>query len=246
MSPEHYDYEKIRENYHSLLGLQQTFGNSAKNSMLNGNEIAEYEDLLRSASTELPNLLNPFDRNQYFSHSNGRNSDYYQSGGVMAHIARNLAKLKVRLDNSIATPATETKDFTFIANTDLRSILERDYQEIQRSLIANNWKSAIILSGGSIEAVLLGLLAKDESAAKSSSKAPAESSLNKWHLNDLIEVAVDTSQVGSEVGKLSHSVREYRNLIHPGLEIRGNLKVEPEEAKIALQVLKILIRDLSR
>jgi hypothetical protein len=158
MNPEQFDYEKIREYYHSLLGLEQTFRISAASSMLQGNEIAEYEDLLNNATTDLPGLLNPFDRNQYFSHSNGRNADYYQSGGIMAHVARNLAKLKVKLDNTTATPATETRDFTFITNADLKTILERDYQEIQRSLISNNWKSAIILSGGSIEALLLDLL----------------------------------------------------------------------------------------
>jgi hypothetical protein len=86
---------------------------------------------------------------------------------------------------------------------------------------------------------------KDAPAALASTKAPAETDFNKWDLNDLIEVALDTKIVTSQVASLSHTVRSYRNLVHPGVELRKGLKIEPEEAKIALQVLNILIRDLS-
>jgi hypothetical protein len=46
--------------------------------------------------------------------------------------------------------------------------------------------------------------------------------------------------------KLSHSVRGYRNLVHPGNELRSKLTVAPEEARIALSVLDMLHRELSR
>src|SRR5258706_1878481 len=59
------------------------------------------------------------------------------------------------------TPVTQTKSFHFILNKDLRGILERDYQEIQRNIISANWKSAIILSGGAIETILLDLAQKN-------------------------------------------------------------------------------------
>lgn len=42
----------------------------------------------------------------------------------------------------------------------------------------------------------------------------------------------------------AHSVREYRNLVHPGREVRENLSFGREEAAIALEVLRILVRDL--
>lgn len=213
--------------------------------MIHDGPILEYERLLAEAQIDTPNLLKTFNRQDYFSHDGGRGNGYYHADGVKAHIARNIAILKVRVDDSSQTPLTETRSFHFVADSGIRKILERDYFEVQKTVLTNSWKSAMLLSGGSIEAILLDLLHKDESAAKSSSKAPAETNLDRWHLNDLIEVAVETKLVSSAVAKLSHSVREYRNLIHPGVEIRGNLKVEPEEAKIAVEVLNILIRELS-
>jgi hypothetical protein len=62
--------------------------------------------------------------------------------------------------------STQTREFAFIANPELRMILERDYKEIQRAFIAQCWKSVIILSGGSIEAILMDLLMKNQSAAR--------------------------------------------------------------------------------
>ena len=158
---------------------------------------------------------------------------------------RNLGFLKTIADDFSQTPVTEEKSFHFVDDIKLRKILERDYAEIQRGIISLNWKSSIILSGGAIEAILLDLLSKDAVKAKKSNKAPQEKDLSKWDLNDLIEVAVETDLVDGEAAKLSHSVRDYRNLVHPGKEMRSKLKVEPEEAKIALQVFNILIKELS-
>jgi hypothetical protein len=64
-------------------------------------------------------------------------------------------------------------------------------------------------------------------------------------LADLIAVAADIQAVSQSAEKLSHTVREYRNLVHPGNQLRTGLKVQPEEARIAVEVLNILIRDLS-
>lgn len=164
---------------------------------------------------------------------------------IRSYLAAALARLKIEIDQPTSTPVTEHKDFTFVTDQAIRSILERDYQEIQRAFIAKCWKSVIILTGGAVEAILTDLLLTHNSQAKSSSKAPKSVDIRKWSLNDLIEVAVDLKLVSAGIEKLSHSLREYRNLIHPGNEVRSNLVFDAEEAKIALEVLNILHRDLS-
>jgi len=240
-----YDTEKLNQYASALAGLKEVISDTGQrySNTLNPPIVEEYKRLIDSASTDLPDLLVPFNEADYRLVRTGR--DLYQSDAINLHVIRNLGIVKSKLSTASTTPVLVSKDFGFIQDATLRAILTRDYDEIQKSMISGAYKAAIILSGGSIEAVLLDLLNKDESTARASSKAPAESNLDKWHLNDLIEVAVDTDSVASEIAKLSHSVREYRNLIHPGVEVRGTLKVEPEEAKIAVEVLNILIRELS-
>jgi len=71
-----------------------------------------------------------------------------------------------------STPVTQTKEFTFVNSPELRKILERDYIEIQRAFIAHCWKSVIILSGGTIEAILMDLLLQKQSSALRCLKMP--------------------------------------------------------------------------
>lgn len=128
----------------------------------------------------------------------------------------------------------------------MRGVLERDYSEIQKAYIAQCWKSVIILSGGAIEAMLLDRLSRQPERAKASTKAPREADLTKWDLAKLIDVSVDLGYVSLGAEKLSHAVREYRNLVHPGNEIRNRLTFGAEEARIALEVLHLVWRDHSK
>jgi hypothetical protein len=148
-------------------------------------------------------------------------------------------------DPAQTVPVVLTREFCFVKDPELRKILERDYQEIQRAYNARCWKSVIIISGGAIEAILTDLLLQNESRAKAVTKAPKQPDLTRWDLSDLINVSVELGLASHAIEKLSHSVREYRNLVHPGNEIRNKLTFDAEEAKIALEVLHIVHRELS-
>jgi hypothetical protein len=149
------------------------------------------------------------------------------------------------LNNQTTPPVTERRQFGFVTDLSLRSIIERDYSEIQRAYIGQCWKSVLILCGGTIEAILTDLLKSDEANARSTKSSPKEPDIMKWDFSQLIEVAVELKLVSSSVQKLSHSLREYRNLVHPGNELRNKLRFDSEEAKIAIEVLNIVHRDLS-
>ena len=140
--------------------------------------------------------------------------------------------------------AIESREFPFVSDSRLRQIVERDYIEIQAAFAAGCWKSVIILSGGAIEAILLDILQRDPRAG-TASRAPRKSDPSKWDFSDLIKVSVELGLVSLGVEKLSDPVREYRNLVHPGNEIRSGLKFGKEEATIALEVLHMVHRDLS-
>lgn len=165
---------------------------------------------------------------------------------VMGMLSMVLGRLQTIVEESTNVPVTEKREFKFVNDSDWRAIIERDYEEIQRAFIAGCWKSVIILCGGSIEAILTDLLLANKTAAVSAKSAPKNTDITRWDLSELIDVAVELKLVPAGVQKLSHPLREYRNLVHPGNEIRNKLKFGAEEAKIAVEVLHILHRDLTR
>lgn len=203
-------------------------------------------DELERLAADFPGLVPPFNAQEWlFDWGAGRTD--YRISSLLAHTGLVLGRLSVDLDSAESTPVTETRQFFFIQNPKLRRILERDYIEVQRAFLTQAWKSVIILSGGAVETILLDLVQRDEAQAKASAKAPKrQPDVTRWDLNELIEVCVDLKLVSPGVGKLSGPVREYRNLIHPGNEVRTGLIFDAEEARIALEVLNIVHRDLSR
>lgn len=171
-------------------------------------------------------------------------SDFYSINGLKAIIASILGRIEPELADVQDTPVTEKKEFIFIQNSKLREIIERDYQEIQRAFVAQCWKSVLILAGGLIEAILLDGLGQISDLALASTKAPKNSDLSKWDLSTLIEVSVELKLVTAGVEKLSHPIREFRNLVHPGYELRKKLTYGREEARIGWEVLNMIHRDL--
>jgi hypothetical protein len=146
-----------------------------------------------------------------------------------------------------ATTVTEdaTRTFAFIRDQRIRELVDRDYSEILRANSARCWKSVIILSGGTIEAILTDLLLNDPRALTAHAAPKKNSDITSWDLKDLIDVSVELRLVGPGIEKLSHPVREYRNLVHPGNEIRNRLAFGKPEARIAIEVLHMLHRDLT-
>ena len=193
----------------------------------------------------LPGLLPAFDRRAFFKHDVGRGA-YYSIDAMRVYASRAVGRLRGRLQElQPSAPVTETRAFQYVGNTQLRSIVARDYDEAQRTFVVKAWKSAIILCGGSIEAILLDQVQRDAHRARACTAAPKNSDIARWRLTDLIDVCVELALITPGASKLSHSVRQYRNLVHPGAELASGLVVGEEEARIALDVLRIVDRDLS-
>jgi hypothetical protein len=202
---------------------------------------AELESLCRG----FPEEIQPFNRQSYLSHGGTRGEDYYNAAGIRAFLANTIGRLKALLQFEDAPPVTQTRSFHYVTDEGLREILQRDYQEIQRSFITRSFKSTIILSGGAMEALLLDALGKRKSDALAAKARSKGDDLSRWDLSALIAVALELEIVSVGVERLATPLREYRNLIHPGNELRNQLKFGKEEAQIAMEVLHIVDRDLS-
>ena len=151
----------------------------------------------------------------------------------------------MEIENS-GFPVTEKLNFSFVRDSRLRAILERDWDEAQRAYIAQCWKSVVILTGGALEAVLLDRALQDELQVIATKSAPKNKELNKWELSELIKAAIELKLVTPVVQTLGDTVRQYRNLVHPGVEVRTKLSLEKLEADSGLTVLRTVCRDLDQ
>lgn len=203
-------------------------------------------EAIRGAAVEIqrdfPNMIPSIDDEALVYRSSGT---WVQIAGLRSYVARVVAALDAELEEVDRTGAIyELRDFSFVVDDQLRAIIERDYVDAQQALSAGSWKAVIVLAGGCIEGVLLDLLQQHPEARQATSKVRS-ADLSRWDLIDLIKVAVELKLIGVGIDKFSDSVREFRNLIHPGNEVRTGLPVTPESARIAFEVLNMLQADLS-
>lgn len=119
-----------------------------------------------------------------------------------------------------------SRSFAFVANPDLRGIIERDYAELQLTLFPGHaWKSTVVMAGSILEAILYDRLCDPKwitkanvSAKKGNGNLPGA----RWDLETFIDVAVEIGLLPKDPADTIHQVlRKYRNFIHPRVEIRA-------------------------
>jgi len=127
-------------------------------------------------------------------------------------------------------------DFSFISNEKLRSVVERNYAELQKLDPEGSPKAVVVLAG----AVLEGLLAD---ALAASGKWDFDSACQQ-RLADMIGPAKERGIIKQD--QLSNTVKNYRALIHPGREVREGIELTKDDAVLAKAAVEITIRSVSR
>jgi hypothetical protein len=124
--------------------------------------------------------------------------------------------------------------------------------EIQRNIHSESALSAVILCGSVLEGLLLGIAIKNIKDFNQSSASPKNRETGKvlllqdWTLSSLIDVAQNIGFIGLDVKKFSHSLRDFRNYIHPYQQMSTGFTPDIDTAKISWQVLQAAITDLNR
>jgi hypothetical protein len=146
----------------------------------------------------------------------------------------------------------QTRSFAFVTDTQLRTIIERDYGDLTRTLMPDGaWKSAVVMAGSILEAILYDQLTKDattvnrvmtwpDAPKKKKGKVVRDITKNtaedRWDLADLIKASAST-HVGlipqSREDSIDEVLREYRNFIHPKRELRAQHSCTEAEAMLA-------------
>jgi hypothetical protein len=126
-------------------------------------------------------------------------------------------------------------NFDFISDKKFRELLIRDFQELKNCIESKSVKSVLVLSGSIIEAVLTEFFIQFPPNGKT------EQQILSSTLNNLIDWAAQEGVISEKEKNLASVVKDYRNLIHPGREIRKGEKFDFDSAKISESVLNIII-----
>ena len=131
--------------------------------------------------------------------------------------------------------------FDFIVDAEFRATLERDYAELIANVEAGSWKSAQVIAGSIIEAVLIDYLVATTNA-KRAQKDPL-----RLDLAEAIAIAKTEGVLTERTADLSSVVRSYRNLIHPGRAKRLSEPAPTESsASIAKNLVDLIVDEIAK
>lgn len=129
--------------------------------------------------------------------------------------------------------------FDFISGDEFRTSLEADYHELNLSMEVGAWKAVHILAGSIIEAILIDYL-----AAAAYKKLP-NTDILKMDLYQAISACRAEGILSERTEHLSHAIRSYRNLIHPGRLVRLNETANQNGAKISQALVEIIAEEVA-
>ncbi len=148
--------------------------------------------------------------------------------GVAASVSAKAAS-----DRSSAA-APPSRHFDFVHDEDLRPILERAFADSRAALERRDFGVALILSCGLIDALLTDALEHH---------AP-EGPIVDWSFDARIAAAEHAGLIRGGCARLPAVARTYRDLTDVDGNLRADTTVSEREARLAGQVLRVVMRDL--
>ena len=127
--------------------------------------------------------------------------------------------------------------FDFITNEPFRNSLQADYKDMISCSENGVAKPVYVLAGSIVEALLIEYLVATPSLCNG--KDPL-----KMDLGGAVEACEKGRVLTSKTASLCDVIRDYRNLIHPGRQIRLKEKISEEGARIAVALVGIISREI--
>lgn len=148
-----------------------------------------------------------------------------------------------------------SREFT---NVDLRvlklenaitDVLQCRIKEIEKCFSSGSPLAVILLAGSALEGILLGVAIQHPRQFNSAKSSPKDSSskvkpFHEWNLSGFIDVARELGLIQHDTHKFSHSLRNFRNYIHPFEQMSSGFSPREHTAKICLQVLRAAIHEI--
>jgi hypothetical protein len=145
-----------------------------------------------------------------------------------------------------------TAGLEFVHDEDLRTALRRDISSSESALNSGQWKAATVLAGSVVEALLLWNIKRDGDAERRSALQTTITNLKlagvpeDWGLDQYIKVTRELGEISQETADQARLAKDFRNLIHPGREVRKRMRCDRGTAHAAFAALNLVIADLER
>jgi hypothetical protein len=132
----------------------------------------------------------------------------------------------------------------------LSEVLSARWNEVEICVNNGAYLSAIILMGSMLEGLFLSVLSRNPKEANLAKSAPVDKKKNKvkdftdWNLVEMIDVAHDAGWIDYDVKKYSHSLRDFRNFIHPHQQMLQSCYPDKDTCNISWLVVQATVNDL--
>jgi hypothetical protein len=160
---------------------------------------------------------------------------------ILAVLAQGATSLALMDDVSASSGvAPRPRQFEFVHDAELRPVLEQTFANSRDALERGEFGLALILSCSVIEAVLTDAL----DHARSRAHDAPEGRIADLSFENRIAAAESAGLIRSGCARLPPVARRYRDLTDADGELRAHAPVSEREARIAAQVLRVVMRDL--
>jgi hypothetical protein len=156
-------------------------------------------------------------------------------------------------------PAPTTQDLPFVRDLRFREGLRTDISTVNQALGNCEWKAATVLAGSVVEALLLSALDSKSSADiqatvrslrstaafKPGKPHETEPKDRSWSLYHYIEACHHMHLIETKAYEQAKIIIDFRDLIHPAKEKRGEGKCDRGTALSAVAAIEHVVRDLT-
>ncbi|GGC93847.1 hypothetical protein [Halopseudomonas salina] len=128
-------------------------------------------------------------------------------------------------------------------------VLEQRIREIEKCFFGKAYLAVILMAGSTLEGTLLGVANQHPrsfnlAAASPKDRAGKAKQFQDWTLSAFIDAAYELRLVQHDTQKFSHTLRDFRNYIHPFQQMSTGFRPTEHTAKLCLQVLKAAVYEL--
>lgn len=259
------DKKVINDFLKENLYIQGKLLNFSKHRNANGYIICPYRQLpemLGLSTSKVTDVLNSFLKKKYLekvsNHGLDTNSSVYQINSAVLKqvdtIADNLKneselfsiaeKLSIQNLENLGYNKQLFVSIQKVSSQELQEMLLRDLREAAVALLSGSYKSSLLLSGSLVEAILLDKI-KTHGIHDYKMEDGKTKKVDRMDLSDLLYVANQEKLIDNQLYHLSHAIRGYRNIIHPGVEVRKqSVVVDENNARMAWDIARKVIMEV--